>query len=55
VEKKPNGFLGGTIFVKCKDFRIIQLEINGYEEFTNVASSLELLSTLGKVLTFIFK
>ncbi|XP_059488042.1 myotubularin-related protein 9 [Neocloeon triangulifer] len=46
VDRKPNGVVGGLIIVKCKDFRIIQLEINGYEKFTNVANSLEWLSTL---------
>lgn len=37
---------GGTIIIKCKDLRIIQLEINTNEEFQNVFTSLENLSNL---------
>ncbi|MEE6477210.1 hypothetical protein FKM82_011412 [Ascaphus truei] len=39
----------GTITIKCKDLRIIQLEITGMEECLNIASSIEALSTLGSV------
>ncbi|XP_046393459.1 myotubularin-related protein 9 [Ischnura elegans] len=46
VERKPNGFLSGSIVIKCKDFRIIQLDINNYEDFSKVATSIERLSTL---------
>lgn len=45
VERKPNT-TGGTIVLKCKDFRIIQLDIYGIDEFTNVANSIEWLSNL---------
>lgn len=31
----------GTIIIKCKDFRIIQLDIPGMEECLNIASSIE--------------
>lgn len=34
------GFLG-TIIIKCKDLRIIQLDIPGMEESLNIASSIE--------------
>ena len=30
----------GTIIIKCKDFRIIQLDIPGMEECLNIASSI---------------
>lgn len=46
IERKPNGLIGGSIIIKCKDFRIIQLDITGFEEFTNVATSIEKLSSL---------
>ncbi|KAF4531437.1 hypothetical protein B566_EDAN004207 [Ephemera danica] len=49
VERKPNGFLSGSLVIKCKDFRVIQLDINNFEEFTNVANSLERLSSLEDV------
>uniref|UniRef100_A0A803YNF1 Myotubularin phosphatase domain-containing protein n=1 Tax=Meleagris gallopavo TaxID=9103 RepID=A0A803YNF1_MELGA len=44
-------FLGsvGTIIIKCKDLRIIQLDIPGMEECLNIASSIEALSTLDSV------
>ncbi|KAM4042307.1 myotubularin-related protein 9 [Anomaloglossus baeobatrachus] len=48
IEKR---FLGssGTITIKCKDLRIIQLEITGMDESLNVASSIEALSTLDSI------
>ncbi|EDW80020.1 uncharacterized protein Dwil_GK12345 [Drosophila willistoni] len=50
VEKKPsmgqNIVLGGTITLKCKDLRIISLEIKYAKEFFNVAASLEALSAI---------
>lgn len=45
VERKSYGN-GGSLTLKCKDFRIIQLEIRGQEEFDNVANSIECLSNL---------
>ncbi|XP_017000052.2 myotubularin-related protein 9 [Drosophila takahashii] len=48
VEKKPslsqNIVVGGLITLKCKDLRIISLEIKCGKEFLNVAASLEALS-----------
>lgn len=48
IEKR---FVGssGTITIKCKDLRIIQLEITGMEESLNIASSIEALSTLDSI------
>lgn len=51
VEKKANSNNsnsqdGGTITLKCKDFRIIQIEIKTTKEFLNVYSSIEKLSNL---------
>ncbi|NXM25733.1 MTMR9 protein, partial [Oxyruncus cristatus] len=47
-EKRFVGSLG-TIVIKCKDLRIIQLDIPGMEECLNIASSIEVLSTLDSV------
>ncbi|XP_073442476.1 myotubularin-related protein 9 isoform X1 [Dendrobates tinctorius] len=48
IEKR---FIGssGTITIKCKDLRVIQLEITGMDESLNVASSIEALSTLDSI------
>ncbi|KAM9315667.1 myotubularin-related protein 9 [Gastrophryne carolinensis] len=48
IEKR---FVGsaGTITIKCKDLRVIQLEITGMEESINIASSIEALSTLDSI------
>ncbi|KAJ6634790.1 Myotubularin-related protein 9 [Pseudolycoriella hygida] len=50
VERKPNVqnnvLQGGFIVLKCKDLRIITLEINSPQEFLNIASSIEQLSNL---------
>ncbi|KFM70519.1 Myotubularin-related protein 9, partial [Stegodyphus mimosarum] len=45
IEKKLS-FCTGTIVLKCKDFRILQLDIPGIEECNNVASSIEYLMSL---------
>lgn len=50
MERKPlqvnNILQGGLITLKCKDLRIITLEINTAQEYLNVASSIEQLSNL---------
>ncbi|OPJ71459.1 hypothetical protein AV530_016313 [Patagioenas fasciata monilis] len=48
IEKRFVGSLG-TIIIKCKDLRIIQLDIPGMEECLNIANSIEALSTLDSV------
>ncbi|XP_061099970.1 myotubularin-related protein 9 [Conger conger] len=48
IEKRFVGSLG-TIIVKCKDLRVIQLDIPGMEESMNIGSSIEALSTLESV------
>ncbi|XP_054239579.1 myotubularin-related protein 9 [Indicator indicator] len=48
IEKRFVGSLG-TVVIKCKDLRIIQLDIPGMEECLNIASSIEALSTLDSV------
>ncbi|XP_063224211.1 myotubularin-related protein 9 [Bacillus rossius redtenbacheri] len=49
VERKPNGVQGGSVILKCKDFRIIQLDISGTDDFAKVAASLEGLSSIDDV------
>ncbi|CAN7989167.1 unnamed protein product, partial [Ixodes hexagonus] len=46
------GALSGSLFLKCKDFRILQLDITGVEECHNVANSIECLSSLDNVKVF---
>lgn len=48
IEKRFVGSLG-SIIVKCKDLRIIQLDIPGMEECLNIACSIEALSTLDSI------
>ena len=47
VERRPNGMMGGALAVKCKDLRILVLDIHGVEEFNNIAYSLETLANVG--------
>ena len=49
IEKRPNGSNsnyqnGGSIVLKCKDLRILQLDIANTEEFLNIYASIEKLS-----------
>lgn len=50
VERTPkienNIMHGGEITLKCKDLRVISLEIKGSQEFVNIANSIEQLSNL---------
>ncbi|XP_015120258.1 myotubularin-related protein 9 [Diachasma alloeum] len=47
VEKKTNSQSpGGCMLLKCKDFRILQLEMSSSEHLTNISASLEKLSSL---------
>lgn len=48
VERKLNGITGGSVILKCKDFRVIQLDISPLESFNNVATAIETLSSFGK-------
>ncbi|KAF7490996.1 Myotubularin-related protein 9 [Sarcoptes scabiei] len=49
VERKPNQTsTGGVLVLKCKNFRILYIEIHGSIEFNNISSSIELLSNLNE-------
>lgn len=49
VEKKVNQppTPGGTLTIKCKDFNIISMDFQNTDELSNVAASLECLSSIG--------
>ncbi|XP_032936568.1 myotubularin-related protein 9-like isoform X1 [Catharus ustulatus] len=49
VEKRFCGS-SGTITLRCKDLRVLQLEIPGMEQCLNVASSIEALSSVDSVM-----
>ncbi|XP_062449826.1 myotubularin-related protein 9-like isoform X2 [Rhea pennata] len=49
VEKRLAGS-SGTITLRCKDLKVLQLEIPGMEECLNVASSIEALSSVDSVM-----
>lgn len=41
VDRKPNNMSGGSLILKCKDFRLIKLDIAQTEDLNNVATTLE--------------
>ncbi|XP_041669189.1 myotubularin-related protein 9 isoform X2 [Cheilinus undulatus] len=45
VEKRTSGS-SGTVTIKCKDLRVLQLDIPGMEQCLNIAHSIETLSCL---------
>ena len=47
LEKKLSGN-GGMLTLKCKDFRIVQLEVPNTEDCLNIAMSIEALSNIGE-------
>ncbi|XP_043236552.1 myotubularin-related protein 9-like isoform X2 [Amphibalanus amphitrite] len=49
VERRPNGMMGGAVAVKCKDLRVLVLDIYGVEEFNNIAHTLETLSNVDDI------
>lgn len=53
IERRPqlinNTLQGGTLVLRCKDLRIISLQIAGPREYSNVAQSVEQLSNLRDV------
>ncbi|KAM6913169.1 myotubularin-related protein 9 isoform 2-T2 [Xenentodon cancila] len=48
IEKRLSGS-SGTITIKCKDLRVLQLDIPGMEQCLNIAHSIETLSCLDNV------
>ncbi|XP_042356361.1 myotubularin-related protein 9 isoform X2 [Plectropomus leopardus] len=48
IEKRMSGS-SGTITIKCKDLRVLQLDIPGMEQCLNIAHSIETLSCLDRV------
>lgn len=41
IEKKPSNIAGGSLLLKCKDFRMIKLDIASTDDLNNVAETLE--------------
>ncbi|XP_076059911.1 myotubularin-related protein 9-like isoform X1 [Oratosquilla oratoria] len=41
VERRQQGMTGGTLWLKCKDLRILQLDIIGADQFAKVSDTLE--------------
>ncbi|XP_034941277.1 myotubularin-related protein 9 [Chelonus insularis] len=55
IEKKTNNQSpGGSIVLKCKNFRILQLEINSTDDLVKVTTTLERLSSLDQTLQYPF-
>lgn len=55
IEKKLNAQSpGGSIILKCKDFHILQLDINSTEDLTNVVLSIEMLMSQEQTLQYPF-
>ncbi|KAK7605354.1 hypothetical protein V9T40_007212 [Parthenolecanium corni] len=50
VEKKLSNITGGSLSLKCKDFRVVKLDISSTEDLNNVATTLESLSSINSVL-----
>lgn len=51
VEKRLNTqSAGGSIILKCKDFQILQFDINSTNDLTNAVLSIEKLISLGKLI-----
>jgi len=48
VEKKARG-QHGTLTICCKNFDLVKLKFNSIDEALNVASSIEVLSTVGRI------
>lgn len=46
INNTPTTYNSGTIMLYCKDLRIFKIEISGWQEYLNVAESLERLSKL---------
>ncbi|XP_037078968.1 myotubularin-related protein 9-like isoform X2 [Pollicipes pollicipes] len=49
LDRRPNGMMGGSLSVKCKDMRILVLDIHGVEEFNNISHTLEALSNIDDI------
>lgn len=49
VEKRMPAGSSGTVTIKCKDLRVLQLDIPGMEQCLNIAHSIETLSCLDNV------
>ena len=53
VERKPNNLNGGSLIIKCKDFRLVKLDIGQTDDLNNAAATIEAIISVSK-LPFIF-
>lgn len=51
VERKPNNLNGGSLIVKCKDFRLVKLDIGQTEDLNNAAATIESIISVSKCLS----
>lgn len=51
IERKQAGNVqnGGSLIIKCKDFRVLQLDLYSLDDFTNVAVSLDRLINVDNI------
>lgn len=50
VERRPSNVAGGSLILKCKDFRIIRLDIFATEDLNNVATTIESIISISNIL-----
>ena len=51
LEKQSHGDKpGGFLTIKCKDLKVVKIDIQNQEEFAGVADSIEKLSAIGELL-----
>ena len=48
VDRKPSNISGGTVVLKCKDFRLIKLDISQTDDLNDVATTLESIISVSK-------
>lgn len=50
VERKPNNLNGGSLIVKCKDFRLVKLDIGQTDDLNNAATTIESIISVNNIL-----
>ncbi|KAL7637351.1 UNVERIFIED_CONTAM: hypothetical protein RMT77_012077 [Armadillidium vulgare] len=46
IEQKQQGMTGGTLWLKCKDLRVIKIDVIGADQFAKVVVTLEALTNI---------
>ncbi len=47
IDRRPSSPNGGSLIIRCKDLKVIQIDIRKQEDYINVADSLEKLAAIG--------